>query len=69
MDLSGSAVSAPSITVAVSHPRGQGSCVAGAAVFVAALAVPLDDVTLLLALMLALRGRQLVVDSRPSVER
>ena len=36
---------------------------AGAAVFVAALAVPLDDSALLLALVLALRGGRLALDT------
>ena len=40
---------------------------AGAAVFVAALAVPLDDPALLLALVLALRGGQMVLDMEPLV--
>jgi len=35
---------------------------AGAAVFVTALAVPLDDAALLLALVLALRGGRLALD-------
>ena len=42
---------------------------AGAAVFVAALAVPLDDAALLLALVLALRGGRLALDSETVIER
>jgi hypothetical protein len=37
--------------------------VAGASVFVAALAVPLDDPALLLALVLALRGGRVILDA------
>ena len=37
--------------------------VAGTVVFVAALAVPLDDPALLLALVLALRGGRLALDA------
>jgi hypothetical protein len=36
--------------------------VAGAAVFVAALAVPLDDPALVMAWMLGLRGSRLILD-------
>ena len=38
---------------------------AGAAVFVAALAVPLDDTALVMALMLAVRGGRLMLDGAP----
>jgi hypothetical protein len=46
--------------------RGWLVILAGAAVFVAALAVPLDDPALVVALMLALRGGRLALDLRPA---